>query len=87
MEFQDFERKFEEIISKSAVQTKFEQHSHRGQHIVSDTKDVMSHVLNASQTRRSERMTMRKELWDKLDFTDKQLQLLTHEMKGSICSF
>ncbi|XP_021949224.1 transmembrane GTPase Marf isoform X2 [Folsomia candida] len=84
MEFQDFERKFEEIISKSAVQTKFEQHSHRGQHIVSDTKDVMSHVLNASQTRRSERMTMRKELWDKLDFTDKQLQLLTHEMKDKI---
>ena len=32
-EFQDFERKFEECISKSAVKTKFEQHSHRGKHI------------------------------------------------------
>lgn len=29
-EFQDFERKFEECISKSAVKTKFEQHSSRG---------------------------------------------------------
>lgn len=29
-EFQDFERKFEECISKSAVKTKFEQHVQRG---------------------------------------------------------
>lgn len=29
-EFQSFERKFEECISKSAVKTKFEQHSQRG---------------------------------------------------------
>lgn len=34
-EFQDFERKFEECISKSAVKTKFEQHSQRGKHIAS----------------------------------------------------
>lgn len=32
-EFQDFERKFEECISKSAVKTKFEQHSSRGKTI------------------------------------------------------
>ena len=32
-EFQDFERKFEECISKSAVRTKFEQHSSRGKTI------------------------------------------------------
>lgn len=32
-EFQDFERKFEECISKSAVKTKFEQHSQRGRYI------------------------------------------------------
>jgi mitofusin len=32
-EFQDFERKFEECISKSAVKTKFEQHSQRGKQI------------------------------------------------------
>lgn len=32
-EFQDFERKFEECISKSAVRTKFEQHSSRGKSI------------------------------------------------------
>lgn len=32
-EFQDFERKFEECISKSAVKTKFEQHSSRGKAI------------------------------------------------------
>jgi mitofusin 2 len=32
-EFQDFEKKFEECISKSAVKTKFEQHSSRGKNI------------------------------------------------------
>jgi mitofusin len=32
-EFQDFERKFEECISKSAVKTKFDQHSQRGKYI------------------------------------------------------
>jgi len=34
-EFQDFEKKFEECISKSAVRTKFEQHSQRGKLIAS----------------------------------------------------
>ena len=33
-EFQDFERKFEECISKSAVRTKFEQHTKRGKAVV-----------------------------------------------------
>lgn len=32
-EFQDFEKKFEECISKSAVKTKFEQHLLRGKSI------------------------------------------------------
>lgn len=33
-EFQDFERKFEECISKTAVITKFDQHTRRGKTIV-----------------------------------------------------
>lgn len=32
-EFQDFERKFEECISKTAVVTKFDQHTQRGKGI------------------------------------------------------
>lgn len=83
-EFQDFERKFEECISKSAVQTKFQQHSHRGKHIAGETKGIMDKVFIASQNLRSEKTMFRKELWDKIDFTDKQLQLLTHEMKDKI---
>jgi mitofusin len=84
LEFQDFERKFEACISKSAVQTKFEQHSHRGKHIVSETKEIMSQLFSSAQKLRSEKVMFRKELWDKIDFTDKQLQLLTHEMKDKI---
>ncbi|ODM94964.1 Transmembrane GTPase Marf [Orchesella cincta] len=83
-EFQDFERKFEECISKSAVQTKFQQHSHRGKHIAGETKAIMEKIFVASQNLRSQKTMLRKELWDKIDFTDKQLQLLTHEMKDKI---
>lgn len=83
-EFQDFERKFEECISKSAVQTKFQQHSLRGKHIAGDTKSIMDKVFMSSQNLRSQKTMLRKELWDKIDFTDKQLQLLTHEMKDKI---
>lgn len=35
-EFVDFERKFEECISQSAVRTKFAQHSRRGRNIAAD---------------------------------------------------
>ncbi|CAL8148072.1 unnamed protein product [Orchesella dallaii] len=83
-EFQDFERKFEECISKSAVQTKFQQHSHRGKSIAGETKTIMEKIFVASQNLRSQKTMLRKELWDKIDFTDKQLQLLTHEMKDKI---
>lgn len=83
-EFQDFERKFEECISKSAVKTKFEQHSQRGKLIAGETKQLLDQIQTASTALRQEKTLVRKELWDKIDFTDKQLQLLTQEMKDKI---
>uniref|UniRef100_A0A8C6UHX4 Mitofusin 2 n=1 Tax=Neogobius melanostomus TaxID=47308 RepID=A0A8C6UHX4_9GOBI len=56
-EFQNFERRFEECISQSAVKTKFEQH----------------HGVCARQDRQ-----------DRLEFLDKQLDLLTLDCKVKI---
>ncbi|KRT82687.1 hypothetical protein AMK59_4774, partial [Oryctes borbonicus] len=45
-EFQDFERKFEECISKSAVKTKFEQHSQRGKFITNELRECLDKMFN-----------------------------------------
>nr|CAG4647674.1 EOG090X01A3 [Moina brachiata]SVE92854.1 EOG090X01A3 [Moina brachiata] len=84
-EFQDFERKFEECISKSAVRTKFDHHTKRGKAIVSDTRNVMEALLERASAKKATKGQSRREVLDHLDFTEKQLQLVTVEMKDKIC--
>ncbi|XP_029677132.1 transmembrane GTPase Marf isoform X1 [Formica exsecta] len=83
-EFQDFERKFEECISKSAVKTKFEQHSQRGKHIATEIRQALDEILDRIQKMRNEQLNVKKEVHDKLNFTEQQLMLLTQEMKDKI---
>ncbi|XP_012270307.1 transmembrane GTPase Marf [Orussus abietinus] len=83
-EFQDFERKFEECISKSAVKTKFEQHSQRGKHIATEIRQALDEILDRTQKMRCERLNVKKEVHDRLNFTEQQLILLTQEMKDKI---
>ncbi|KAK9504963.1 hypothetical protein O3M35_009129 [Rhynocoris fuscipes] len=83
-EFQDFEKKFEECISKSAIKTKFEQHSQRGKSIAQDIKDVMEKVYEKAQNMQKEKLAIKKEVNDKLNFTEQQLLLITQEMKEKI---
>jgi mitofusin 2 len=83
-EFQDFEKKFEECISQSAVKTKFEQHSQQGQFVVNEVKRVMDAIYDKSLQTRAEKMTLRKDVQDKFNFTEQQLMLLTQEMKDKI---
>ncbi|XP_034949592.1 transmembrane GTPase Marf isoform X2 [Chelonus insularis] len=83
-EFQDFERKFEECISKSAVKTKFEQHSQRGKHIATEIRQTLDEILNRAQKMRVEQLAIKKEVHDKLNFTEEQLTLITQEMKNKI---
>ncbi|XP_066585247.1 transmembrane GTPase Marf isoform X2 [Prorops nasuta] len=83
-EFQDFERKFEECISKSAVKTKFEQHSQRGKHIATEIRQCLDEILDRTQKMKSQQLTIKKEVHDKLNFTEQQLMLLTQEMKDKI---
>jgi len=84
-EFQNFERKFEECISQSAVRTKFEQHTKRANAIVNETRVVLEGLLEQAVSKRTVRSQTRRELLDHLDFTEKQLQLVTVEMKDKIC--
>lgn len=83
-EFQDFERKFEECISKSAVKTKFEQHTQRGRFIATELKESLDKIYTEAQKIKDEKIENRKELHDKMNYTEQQLMLITHEMKQKI---
>uniref|UniRef100_A0A0A9XFN8 Transmembrane GTPase Marf n=2 Tax=Lygus hesperus TaxID=30085 RepID=A0A0A9XFN8_LYGHE len=83
-EFQDFEKKFEECISKSAIKTKFEQHSQRGKSISQDIRDVMEAIYERALATQKDKSLVKKELNDKLNYTEQQLLLVTQEMKEKI---
>jgi mitofusin len=75
-EFKEFERKFEECISKSAVRTKFEQHSKSGNLIVSEVRQIIKSLHGQAQKLKTQKAEAKKELDDKLKFTKKQLPIL-----------
>ncbi|XP_023021702.2 mitochondrial assembly regulatory factor [Leptinotarsa decemlineata] len=83
-EFQDFEKKFEECISISAVKTKFEQHSQRGKYIANQLRDILEGVYNDALQLKEEKLKKRKELNDKINYTEQQLMVVTQEMKKKI---
>ena len=83
-EFEDFEQKFEECISQSALKTKFEQHSQSGKRIVSEIWQIMGNTYDQAQQLKEEKAVAKKEICDKLNFTEQQLLLLTQEMKDKI---
>ncbi|XP_050414687.2 mitofusin-2 isoform X1 [Patella vulgata] len=85
-EFANFERKFEECISKSAVQTKFEQHTARGKNITSEVRGVMENTYIRSLELTEEQLSVRRGKNDELDYLGKQLKLLTQEVKDKIRS-
>ncbi|XP_078498324.1 mitofusin-2 [Lissotriton helveticus] len=84
MEFQNFERRFEECISQSAVKTKFEQHTVRAKQIAEVVRREMNSVHVAAQEQRVHCLEKRAELQDHLEFIDKQLDLLTQDYKLKI---
>ncbi|KAK4876273.1 hypothetical protein RN001_012695 [Aquatica leii] len=83
-EFQDFERKFEECISKSAVKTKFEQHTQRGRFIANELKNLLDTIYNNAQKLKGEKLEVRQDLNEKMNYTEQQLMLITREMKQKI---
>uniref|UniRef100_A0A8C6UH20 Mitofusin 2 n=1 Tax=Neogobius melanostomus TaxID=47308 RepID=A0A8C6UH20_9GOBI len=83
-EFQNFERRFEECISQSAVKTKFEQHTMRAKQISEALRGIMESVHVAAQEQRVYCLETKEDRQDRLEFLDKQLDLLTLDCKVKI---
>lgn len=83
-EFQDFERKFEECISKTAVKTKFEQHSSRGKTISNDMRLMLDSIFERINDLRNQKLEQKKFLTDRISNTETQLMVVTREMKMKI---
>ena len=83
-EFQDFEQKFEECISKSAVKTKFEQHSQSGKDIVSEIQQIIDCMYDQTQQLKTQQAVAKDKLVDKLENARKELSLVREEMKEKI---
>ncbi|KAB7495560.1 Transmembrane GTPase Marf [Armadillidium nasatum] len=85
-EFQDFERKFEECISKTAVVTKFDQHTRRGKGIGGDLQKLVGAIQERAWSQREKKICDRHSLYQQLDHTEKELNAVTIQMKEKICS-
>ena len=73
-------------MSSTAVRTKFAAHTARGRDIVVKEGNMIGMVQDTATTRKNQEANNRKELLDRLDFTERQLELMTHEMKDKICA-
>ncbi|MED6240348.1 hypothetical protein ATANTOWER_019727 [Ataeniobius toweri] len=83
-EFQQFERTFEEFISRSAVRTKFEQHTVRACQITEAIKAVMDAINITSADRKICCLEDREEQRDRLDFVRGQMNRLSDSVKDRI---
>ncbi|CAG0915769.1 unnamed protein product [Notodromas monacha] len=83
-EFQNFERKFQECISKSAVKTKFELHVQRGKNITADMIGCMESVQERAEKCRITQIAERRKLVDRKETNLRKVQELTHKMKDKI---
>uniref|UniRef100_A0A8C4ITD5 Mitofusin 1 n=1 Tax=Dicentrarchus labrax TaxID=13489 RepID=A0A8C4ITD5_DICLA len=83
-EFQNFERRFEECISQSAVKTKFEQHTIRAKQITEKVKSIMDAINIEAAEKRVAAMEDREYQMDRLEFVKNQLNLLIDDIKKKI---
>ncbi|XP_026332433.1 transmembrane GTPase Marf-like, partial [Hyposmocoma kahamanoa] len=83
-EFVDFERKFEECISQSAVRTKFAQHSRRGRNIAADVMAALDLVYNTATEQKSTKVEKQRILHEQLTAIEEQLTTITRQMKDKI---
>merc|ERR1719282_1805886 len=86
LEYQQFEKKVEACLSSTAVKTKFAAHTARGRDIVAKESAMLGQLQESATSKRNEQAITRKELLDRLDFTERQLEMMTAEMKDKICA-
>ncbi|XP_034123716.1 transmembrane GTPase Marf isoform X3 [Drosophila guanche] len=83
-EFQDFERKFEECISQSAVKTKFQQHSSRGKSVSGDMRSMLDNIYERITIFRNLKQDQKNLLTDRIQGTETQMMQVTRDMKQKI---
>ncbi|CAF0898401.1 unnamed protein product [Rotaria sp. Silwood1] len=83
-EFTKFEHEFEECISKTAVQTKFEQHTNRGKEIIALLRDTTANIANKSQTLKQELVQKLTEMDEKNTLLENELRSMTESAKEKI---
>lgn len=83
-EFEEFERKFEECLSKSAIRTKFDQHTKRGKKIVLTLKDILEDTHVLSEDVRNGKLSDRSELHHKLKSTSLGLDTIRTQITNQI---
>ncbi|XP_016948580.1 transmembrane GTPase Marf [Drosophila biarmipes] len=83
-EFQDFERKFEECISQSAVKTKFQQHSSRGKSVSGEMKSMLDNIYERITIFRNLKQDQKNMLTERIQGTETQMMQVTREMKMKI---
>lgn len=83
-EFATFERRFEECISQSAVQTKFAQHAVNGKEMVIQLHKLIGTVRESTVNCYESKQQQRIDLASQLDYVEKQLELLTSDVRSKI---
>ena len=86
LEYQQFEKRLEHCLSSTAVRTKFASHTARGRDVVTKEGNMINQVQEGATQRRALQTKNKKELLDRLDFTERQLEMMTFEMKDKICA-
>lgn len=84
LQFEWFEAEFEKCISMSAVKTKFEQPSQKGQNMVSLLRKYLDDAHQLSTEKKLNNEKNLKEIIQKIEEIEKKLQDFTMEMKEKI---
>jgi len=86
LEYQEFEKQLEYCLSSTAVKTKFAAHTARGKDIIESSGSIMLNIQDTAYNKKCSEENAKKELLDRLDFTERQLEMMTYEMKDKICT-
>lgn len=84
-EFVDFEKKFEQCLSQSAVETKFSQHTKEVIKMTADMNQLLDDIFLKTINVRNDKINQIKQLRDRVNFIKQQFQILTNEVKHQIC--
>lgn len=83
-EFEDFERRFEQCLSRSALHTKFAHHTKCGREMAGDLTRALEDINLSAVEQRDRKQQLRRELEQELKYIVQQISLFTNEVKQLI---